>query len=284
MPRAGGACAVLVALAAAGCLFPASRRADAFRPPPPTVAGLPPAAPDGLYLESLLLERPLADPDLDRELWAAAGSAVPPAARALLAENGLRVALLGVQLPPAFRRLLGSSADAHDGRGRTFANRTEEVIPTAGPTDPCDFGVLATLGGERTRLKLAKARGGIQVRPERTADGRVKIACEPQVQHGERVPRFRPTADGTEFVAESEVPLERFPGLGFEVTLGPDDYLLIGSPAAASDTLGGVLFTADANGRPRQRVLAVRAAWRGEKPSDPSPTRTRAVAAEAARR
>ena len=284
MPRAGGACAVVLALAAAGCLFPATRRADSFRPPTPTVAGLPPAAPDGLYLESLLLERPLGDPALDRELWDGAGSAVPPAARALLAENGLRVAVLGGTLPPAFRQLLKEDADAHDGRGRSFAHRAEEVIPTAGPTDPCAFTVLRSFGGERAKLTLEKARGGVQVRPERTPDGRVRVACEPQVQHGERVPRFRPTADGTEFVAESEVPLERFPSLGFEVPLGPDDYLLIGSPAGAAGTLGEVLFTADANGRPRQRVLAVRAMWRGEKPTDQPPARSRAVAAEAARR
>ncbi|MBX9584210.1 MAG: hypothetical protein K2X87_28255 [Gemmataceae bacterium] len=273
MPRAVGACAVLVlAVAAVGCFTPAGRRSEALRPPTP--AGLPPALPDGLYVESVLLERPLGDPALDRELWEG-GSAVPPHVRALLAENGLRVAVLGGTPPPAFRRLLESGADAHDGRGQSFANRKDEVVPTAGPTDPCSFAVLPTLAGERARFDLRKARGGVLVRPERAADGRVKVWCEPRVQHGERADEIRPTADGTGFTVQGVVPVERFPALGFEVTLGPDDYLLIGSPAAGADTLGSVLFTADAGGRPRQRVLAVRAAWRGEKPSDLPPVRGR---------
>jgi hypothetical protein len=271
MPRAVGACAVVLAVAVAGCLTPAAR-VDAHRPPTP--GGLPPALPDGLYVESVLLERPLGDPVLDRELWDG-GSVVPPHVRALLAENGLRAAVLGANPPPAFRRLLESGADAHDGRGLSFANRREEVIPTAGPTDPCSFAALPTLAGERTRFDLRKARGGVLVRPERAADGRVKVWCEPRVQHGDREDQIRPTADGTGFTVQGEVPVERFPALGFEVVLGPDDYLLIGSPAAAADTLGAALFTADAGGRPRQRVLAIRAAWRGEKPSDLPPVRGR---------
>lgn len=272
MPRAGGACAVVLAVAAAGCLDLGGPRVDALRPPPPA-ASLPPAMPDGLYVESVLLERPLGDPVLDQELWAG-GAAVPPHVRALLAENGLRAAVLGGTPPPAFQRLLESS-DAHAGRGQSFANRRDEVVPTAGPTDPCSFSVLPALSGARATFDLQKARGGVRVRPERTPDGRVSVRCEPQVQHGEREDHIRPTADGTTFTVQGEVPLERFASLGFDVTLGPDDYLLIGSPATASDTLGAVLFTADANGRPRQRVLVLRAAWRGEKPSDLPPVRGR---------
>lgn len=281
MRRAAGACAILVA-AAAGCLGPAARTDTAFRRP---TGGLPPALPDGLYVESVLLERPLGDPALDRELWAGESSAVPPATRALLAENGLRATVLSGNPPPAFRRLL-DSPDAHDGRGLTFANRAEEVIPTAGPTDPCGYRVLTALAGEKARVSLRQAHGGVQVRPERTPDGRVKVRCEPQVQHGERETHYRPTADATGFTAQEEVPLEAYPALGFEVTLGPGDYLLIGSPAAATETLGAALFVADAGGRPRQRVLAVRATWRGEKPAElpAGPGRRRSsVAAEAAR-
>jgi len=111
----------------------------------------------------------------------------------------------------------------------------------------------------------------VLVRPERAADGRVKVWCEPQVQHGDRTDWFRPTADGTEFVKQGEVPVERYPGLGFEVLLGVNDYLLIGWPAETDATLGAALFGVEANGRPRQRVLVVRAGWGGSRASDLPP-------------
>jgi hypothetical protein len=51
----------------------------------------------------------------------------------------------------------------------------------------------------------------------------------------------------------------KFPALGFEATLGPDDYLLVGGRADQPGALGAVLFGAEVDHRPRQRVLVIRA-------------------------
>lgn len=286
---------VLVCAAAAGCLPRAGGPLVALRPPPtqdPAAARqpkspLPPAQVPGLYVESVLLERPVGDPLLDRDLWADAAAQLPAHTAALLAENGLRVAVLGGTLPPAFQKALESEADTVNPHGLTFANRTDAVIPTAGPTDPCEFSVLPELGAERRKRKLKAASGGLLVRPERCPDGRVKVCCEPQVQHGDRQEFFRPTADATGFTVQGEVPLERYPTLGFEVTLGPNDYLIVGWPAEAAETLGSVLFAVEASGRPRQRVLVIRAGFRGATRSDlpaiPNPRGRGPIAAEAAK-
>jgi hypothetical protein len=241
----------------------------------------------GLYLESVLLERPVGDPILDRELWGMESAGISPKTRTLLAENGIRVAVLGGNLPAAFQRLLESKDSAVDPHGMTFANRSEAVLPTVGPIDKCEYQVLADLSGRRETLKLAKASGGMLVKPERTEDGRVKLTCEPQVQHGERHDWIRPTADATGFTFQGELPLERYPGLAFHVTLGPGDYLVIGSPSEAADTLGAALFNVEAKIESRQRVLVIRAGFRGEARSDlppvPRPRGFRPIAFEANR-
>jgi hypothetical protein len=276
MRRAGGALAVAVCAAAIGCQWwPHADR------PGPARATLPTAAPDGPYVESVLVERPVGDAALDRDLWAAARPPLPAETIALLAENGLRVRVVGGGLPADFRRLL--ETDAVDPHGLTFAGRPDAVLPTATPPDPCSFRVLPDLAGARREVTLRGAKCGVLVRPAWGGDGKLRVYCEPQVQHGEREDRFRPNGDGTGLTVTGEVPTERYPGLGFEVTLGPDDYLVLGSPAGAAGTLGEAAFTAEADGQTRQRVLLIRGGWRGPPPADDTPRGRRTVAVIAGR-
>lgn len=279
MRRTAGAWAVVACVAAVGCHgWPRPDRAG------PARATLPTAFPDGAYVESVLVERPVGDAVLDRELWASAGAPVPAETDVLLAENGVRVRVIGGNLPPAFRRLLDT--DGVDPHGLTFAGRPEAVVPTATLPPHATFRVLPDLAGERRELSLQDARCGVLVRPTWAGDGKIRVWCEPQIQHGERVDRYHPTEDGTGLTVTGEVPTESFPGLGFEVVLGPNDHLVIGSPAAAAGTLGEAAFTAEAGGQTRQRVLLLRAGWRGPPPAGnvPPPRGRRPVAAEAAAR
>jgi hypothetical protein len=241
-----------------------------------------------VQVQSVLIEQPVGDPFLNRDLWAAGWPAAGGQTRALLAENGLRAAVLGGNLPPRFQALLDSEPDTVNPHGLTFATRKDAVIPTAGPIDRCEYEVRTGLGGKPERVELREARCGVLVRPEATPDGRVRVWCEPQVQHGERQEWLRPTADGTQFVVQGEVPLEKYPALGFDVALGPNDYLLIGWDADRDGTLGAAMFAVEAGGRPRQRVLVVRAGRTGDAPPDdlpaaPNPSRRPPIAAEAGR-
>jgi hypothetical protein len=271
-----------VLCAAAGCLTPGGPPSGAS-----VARSLAPTAPvEGVFLESILLERPVGDPFLDRELWDATVPVGSQEARVLLAENGLRAAVLAGNPPQKFQQLLGSDAEALNGRGLTFAGRKEEVVPTAGPHAKCRFRLLADLAGQRSPVALEQARCGILVRPEALDDGRVKITCEPQVQHGERREWLRPSEDGTGFVKFEEVPLARYPALAFDATLGRNEFLLVGWPADQPDTLGAALFGVESNGQPRQRVLVVRVRQVGATAATDLPpinTRRPSIAAQASR-
>ncbi len=242
---------------------------------------------EGVYLESVILERPVGDRFLDRDLWAAAQPVGSPEARVLLGENGLRAGVLAGTLPPKFQALLESDSETLAGRGLTFATRKEEVLPTSGPNERSEFTLLADLAGKRTTVALKQTRCGILVRPEATPDRRVRVACEPQIQHGERQEYYRASADVTALVKHDEIPLARYQALGFDVLLGRNEYLIIGWQAEQSDTIGAALFGVESNGQPRQRVLVIRA--RQVNPGNPldlpalGTARRPSIAAEAGR-
>ncbi len=285
---------ILSAAAGTGCLERGSW--NPFQDHAPVASAvkarsLSPVSPitEGLYVECVLLERPAGDEQLDRDLWASALPSLPPQISALLQENGLRVAVLSGTLPAAFQKLLDSESDTVNPHGLTFATRKEAVIPTADPHDPCEFEVLTDFASSRSRVKLSQPSAGVMVRPESRPDGRIKLWCEPQIQHGVHVETLRPTADGTGFVMQAEVPVASYSSLGFEVSLAPNDYLLIGWPASAAHTLGSVLFAVEANNLPRQRVLVIRAGHLGQPAPHDLPSirgmRGRlSIAAEASRR
>ena len=81
--------------------------------------------------------------------------------------------------------MLESEAEAINGRRLTFGMRKEEVLPTAGPHAKCKFNLLTDLAGKPRRVAFEEARCGILVHPQEMKDGRVKMECEPQIQHGE---------------------------------------------------------------------------------------------------
>lgn len=248
--------------AGVGCKKPLNLTA---RPASSTIArSLTPMVPaEGLLVQSVMIEQPVGDAFLDRELWQAARPVGEPETRALLAENGLRAGILSGTLPQRFQDLLHSDADTVSPNEMSFNTRKEAVIPTAGPVDTCRFELLTDLAGEPRSIELTGARCGILVRPRVDGGGRVIVSCEPQIQHGERRDRYRPNEDGTGFVKSEEMPLERFSKAGFDAVLGPGDCLVIGWNAEQLETLGQALFAAEINNRPRQRVLVIRAHQNG---------------------
>jgi len=224
-----------------------------------------------LLVQSVLLERPVGDAFLDRELWESTLPVGDPETRALLAENGLRAGLLTGALPQRFQDLLLSDADTVSPHELSFNLRKEAVLPTAGPINPCRFSFLSDLAGKRRAIELKQAGCGIHVAPTVIEGGRVKVACEPRIQHGERRDRYRPTEDGTGFAKTEELSLEKFPMLGFEATLGPSDCLVMGWRADEPNTLAAAFFAVEVENRPRQRVLVIRARQQGRSPTSDLP-------------
>ncbi len=254
----------------------------------PVVRSLAPVVQtEGVVLESVILERPVGDRFLNRDLWADALPVGTQEARVLFSENGLKAGVLAGALPPQFQAILESDAEAISARRMTFGMRKDEVLPTSGAQTRCEFQLLTDLAGKRSAVVFEQTRCGVQVRPEAAGHTRVKVTCEPQIQYGERRTWLRPSEDGTGFVKHEEIPLARYPALAFDTALGPNEYLLIGWDVTQPDTLGEALFAVRAKGTPHQRVLVIRARQANPGPAPDLPplggTRRPSIAAEAGR-
>jgi hypothetical protein len=128
------------------------------------------------------------------------------------------------------------------------------------------------LAADAVPVELTAAECGLSVTARPGEGDRVTLVCEPQVQHGDKQAWLKPSADGTEFTRRDAKPLEAFPTLAFEVTLGPQDYLLIGPADDPADTLGQAFFYAATESRARQRVLVIRALRGPAAGAKPEPT------------
>ncbi len=260
MPRPRTAAGLLLALAVvpalAGCFFRKSEHRaanwlDEMRAR---------ATPEGtLALRTVLIERPVGDQYLSGDLWASAGKPLTHAHATLLARNGVRVGVFAGVIPSEFDRLIHSEHSTIDPTHRTTQPDAPKVIPVNGPLDRCSFHAQAELTAEPAAVDVSAAECGLSVTAYPADGGRVRLVCEPQVQHGERQPFLKPTSDGTGFTREDRKPLESYPTLGWEITLAPTDYLVVGAAEDAAGTLGRAFFFTGTEDQLRQRVLVIRA-------------------------
>jgi hypothetical protein len=253
MRRAGGVLFVTACAAAAGCFWAGSARTallDRARSPAPGTGGL--------LLNTRLIEQPLGDAYLNAGLWDAAARPLGHEQSALLARNGLRVGVLSGVLPDPFDRLVHSEATTVSPMLRTVVPGQAKVVPVNGPLEQCSYLTVSELAADPQPVELTSAECGLAVTAVPAAGRRVKLTCAFQVQHGDKRAWLAETADGSEFTRRDRKPMETFPGLTFEVTVEPDDYLLVGPTADPIDTLGQAFFVTP-DGLPRQRVLVIRA-------------------------
>ena len=258
---------VLVCAAATGCLFRGSdSRSAGWYDRVRAMTGSGPA------IRTVLIERPAGDPFLSRGLWASAGKPLTHEQSALLARNGLRVGVLTGMVPGEFEQLITSEHATINPMHRTLQPNKPKVVPVNGPLERCSYRAFHDLAADPTPVELAAAECGLSVTARPGEGDRVTLVCEPQVQHGDKQAWLKPSADGTEFTRRDAKPLEAFPTLGFEVTLGPQDYLVVGPADEPADTLGQAFFYAATENRARQRVLVIRALGGPAVAAKPEPT------------
>ena len=82
--------------------------------------------------------------------------------------------------------------------------------------------------------------------PTLTADGRTTLHFLPRIEHGQIQLDIQPASEPSGLVswqAEYHRPQDSYPDLGWEVTLAPNDYVVIGAFIDDLETLGAQCFT-----------------------------------------
>ncbi len=258
----------LISVALPGCFTPDAERAVALMGARRLFSG--PTGDDVVSLSVALVERPVGDRELNRELWELLNEQVVDAdQRAVLAKNGFRVGRVGGSPPPALHNLICSekSSCANPRRIQLRAGNPNTVL--LGPAwSQCRFRL--DQDGRASDAELGQAVCQLQVVPKLADDGRVTLRFTPFIKHGEL--KQKPVAvrtPGGELQWELQVAQEEeiYDWLAWEVSVDANDTVVIGTRADAPDTLGQRCFTQTETTAPVQRLLVLRV---GRLLSDPA--------------
>jgi hypothetical protein len=210
-----------------------------------------------IQFDVALLERPLGDPTIDHDLWDSADEQTIPLERKLaLEENGFRVGHLGGLTPAGFQALLTSDRSCVNPR-RLFLRPGNATSITLGPVIPsCRFQMLQ--GDQAVPLSLEQAECTLTVVSSLTDDGRMHLRFTPEIRHGAKATVPRPAEDGSGFMMQEERPAKTYAALSWEVTLAPNQYLVVGTRSDRPESLGYQCFLRRDGAGPMQRLLVVR--------------------------
>jgi hypothetical protein len=253
--------AVVLGLATgvAGCCFTGSSGRDRSVP---DVARPTADAPNGelVYLDVGLVEYPRGDRFLDRDLWELGDEqGVNLEVKPVLEENGLRVCRFGGMLPARLEGLLRSPRSCPDPR-RLRGEPGKPTVLAVGPRRPSCSVQLAGAAGRR-RVELENAQCLLEVVPALEEDTRVRLRCTPQIRHGKErmTPLVEKAPEGPlRWAMEARAPVEVFPQLRWECTLGPKEFVVLGTQPDRPGTLGRCFFLPEGGGQ-KHLLLVLRA-------------------------
>lgn len=261
--------AVAIALgcgALGGCFSGQAERTTARLHGPP-LAGV--VGEDVVYLDVFVIERPLGDPFLNRELWtetdeetirADGEQAISLERKTVLEKNGFRIGQLGGSLPPTkLQDLLASHRSCKGNRIQLHAGH-ETKIPL-GPLWPRCRCQLAREDQTET-VDFAKGQCVLEVVPALADEGRVRLRFTPHIKHGDINATFVPVreADGLlHWGRQEKQPEEAYPWLDWTLTVAPDEFVVVGALLDRGETLGEQFFLSGEDNPGMQHLLVLRA-------------------------
>ncbi len=246
-----------------------------------------PTGPDVVQMDVALIELPVGDPYLNRELWAAVDEqALALERKSVLEDNGLRVGVVAGIMPARLQALLTSDSTCANPRRHFFRAGTATALEVGPVRQVCRF--YLTQDGEAMPVELGQARCTFEVRPSLTRDGKTRLTVTPRIEHGERRQAFQPSADRTRWEFLEQRSSETYTSLAWDVTLAPNEFVVVGARADRRDSLGQCFFVREDEPAPVQRLLVVRtnrpaaSDLASAEEDEPAPKRSPSLAAQAA--
>jgi hypothetical protein len=260
---------MLAGACASGCTAPLIAR-------PSTSAGKSPLHPielgsDGAALEVVFIRLPPGPCELAEMLWTEVDE--QPLALELrreLSRNGFRAGVLSARTSPALAQLLaGNRPSDAAGEGPTAleaeptvtrrmlqvrSGRRAEVIASGAHAQ---WPVLINEAGQLRGRTYTDAQGILAVKAWPLGDGRLRLHVVPELAYGE-VRQHWVGEDGV-FRLQSGKPRQTFEQLALELTLAPNQMLVLGGATERPGSLGHYFFSESSeSGRGDSKLLIVR--------------------------
>jgi hypothetical protein len=199
-----------------------------------------PTGSDVIQLDVAILEGPVGNRAFNQDLWGMTDEqAIVAATQSGLEENGLRVGQIGGIAPQELQTLLTSERSCVRSRRIQLRSGSPRIIEL-GPTLTQGRFVLHEKGRDTT-VKLDQANCILSMVPMLAADGKTRLQFTPEIAS-------HSGSNGS----------IRYDSLSWEVTLAPNDYLLIGGRYDRPNSLGWQCFMRPDEDAPVQRLLVIR--------------------------
>jgi len=235
-----------------------------------------PMSADAVAMEVFFVRFPLGEAEANGPLWAEIDEMhLPAEVRQRLARNGLRVGLVGGQVPAGLVKLM-ELKDKPAPQPRSLENRVVDLehaprvvrrrmelrpgvrtdVVASDTQDELSV-LLCNAGGvEGETFRSAQAVFVMRAYPER--DGRVRVRVVPEIQHGENKLRYVGTQGALRI--EPGRAKRAFDDLAVEAVLAPGHMLILSTLLDRPGSLGYRFFTQDADGHVEQKLLVIRLA------------------------
>jgi hypothetical protein len=224
-----------------------------------------PTGSDVIQLDVAILEGPVGNWAFNRELWTLADEqGIALETQTVLEENGLRVGQIGGLAPPILQTLLTSERSCVRSRRIQLRSGTPRTLVLGPPVTQGRFALHEN--SRETAVTLTKANCVLTVLPTLASDGRTRLQFTPEVQ-ANSTPALLANAPGppaweraasVDLEGQDQGTNQRFSSLSWEITLAPNDYLLIGGRYDRPNTLGSQTFIRADEDAPVQRLLVIR--------------------------
>lgn len=246
----------LVAALMVGCATPTepARSTSWLNPfrPATSLAGA-----DLVQMDVALIERPVGDRYINRDLWALADEGGITWNRiAALDDNGVQIGQVGGIIPPGLQTLLTSERSCVNPRRITLRSGHAYDLMLGPPHRQLHF--QTEKDGEAALVAFDQAQCVLVVTPTLTSDGRTLLRCTPQVRHGQVQHVPRPAADLSGWVLQAQQATETYTDWSFEVSLATNEYLVIGGRLDRPGSFGQQCFVRRDEPAPVQRLLVIR--------------------------
>jgi hypothetical protein len=257
MPRGRVLLLLFAAGLLTGCAVEGSSRAVSFLPSSRGFQG--PKGLDVVQMNVAVLEVAVGDPYINEQLWGLADEQeLTRDQKSAIHENGFRIGQIRGITPPGLQALLTSERYNPNPRYQQVRAGLPCIIDLGPPLTECQCRVRDN--GRNLPVEAASAQLGMEVIPTLTADGRVSLHFGPRIGRGRASRNPASPGEAPLWMLLTQRSARRFPELGCDVTLEPNEYVVIGGVLDQPDTLGYRTFIRPEETNTIQRLLVIRTA------------------------